>query len=197
MKYPTDYVEMIEKGFKKIFFVDLETTGLDFFRNEILTASVSVCDYETLAEIDAIELKFKPENLQFWSPEAEKVHGIKLQQALDFPENKLSSAELMSFLHLHKCDWVQPLVSHSLNFRGGYFDQFFLSAHFMKQEKEFELRRICGISQSTIDYAKQCLKLENYKLSTLASYYKIELNHHDAKSDREACQKLYKIFRSL
>jgi DNA polymerase III epsilon subunit-like protein len=198
MKYPFEYVEAIEKKFEVAFFIDLETTGLDAMRNEILTASVSVCDYKTLEQIDEIDLTFCPRDVKFWDEGAEKIHGIKLQTALAFPDAVEQSRELMRFFLKYKREGTQPLVSHALNFRGSYFDQNFLMMHFLKLKEEamYTMRRVCGISQSTIDFAKAAnLGVQNYKLSTLAEYYQIELDHHNAKSDRQACQTIYKRLR--
>lgn len=197
MKYPVEYAPIVEDKFEVCFFVDLETTGLDPMRNEILTVSLSVCDYKTLEQIEEIELEFKPVNLKYWSEEAEKVHGIKLQKALSFQDKRHSTNEMMRFFKRHQKEGVQPIVSHALNYMGAYFDQNFLMQHFFRtaDEQLYQYRRICGISQSTIDFAKALGGFENYKLSTLCKFYNIPLNHHNSKSDREACQKLYKIFR--
>jgi DNA polymerase-3 subunit epsilon len=197
MQYPEEYYPIISDKFEVCFFVDLETSGLDAMRNEIITASLSVCDFKTLEQIDEIDLEFRPQNIKFWSEEAEKIHGIKLQKALSFPSKKESTKELWNFLTKYKKEGTQPMVSHSLNTRGYFFDQNFLSQHFSRNSDElyFNFRRICGISQSTINFAKAMGGFENYKLSTLAKHFGIELNHHDAKSDRKACQTLYKIFR--
>lgn len=198
MKYPEEYSETTEKNFNKIFFVDLETTGLDAMRNEILTASISVCDYHTLDQIEEIELTFKPQNLKFWSQEAEAVHGISLQKALTFQDKIHSTNELIRFFKRNSSPFPQPLVSHALNLKGYFFDQNFLLQHFMRSSQElfFEFRKMAGVSQSTINYAKAIGGFPNYKLSTLCAHFGIPLDHHNAKSDREACQKLYSIFRS-
>ncbi len=195
MKYPKEYADLIESMFEVIFFVDLETTGLDAMRNEILTASISVCDYQTLEQIEKISLTFKPENLAFWSEEAEKIHGITPQKALLFTDKKTASREMAAFFNKYKKKGTQPLVSHSKLWMGGYFDQNFLFHHFMQYDWEFNFRRICGISQSTIDFTRAILKLENYRLSTVANHFNIPLIHHNAESDREACEQIYRICR--
>lgn len=197
MKYPYEYAEIISKQFEILFFVDLETTGLDAMRNEILTASLSVVDYNTLEEIDSIDLKFRPEVLQHWSKEAEAIHGISLPMALSFPEKAESTRKLLEFLSKHRKDGVQPMVCHALNFKGGYFDTNYLAQHFFRTKDDllYFFRRVCGITESTIDYAKALGGFENYKLGTLCKHYSISLDHHDARSDRMACQALYKIFR--
>lgn len=196
MKYPAEYVKMIEDKFEVIFFVDLETSGFDVLRNEILTASISVCDYKSLEQIEKISLEFKPEHLKFWSEDAEKVHGITPQKAVTFQDKKQSSREMAAFFKKYKKEGTQPIVSHAKRFMGAYFDQNFLLHHFMQYDWYFEFRRICGISQSTIDYTRTIVTLENYRLSTVAKYFNIPLNHHNVESDREACEQIYRICRN-
>lgn len=198
---------MIEDGFEVAFFCDLETTGTDTIRNEILTASLSVCDYRTLEEIDSIELKFRPRFPAFWEKEAEeKAHKIPLGLALTFPDNRVSTIEMYDFLKRHMKTTTQPMICHALKF-AGYFDTAFLESHFYGYGAMFLYRRICGIHQSTITYAKEWSKEsgvnpidpvtgeKSFSLDALCAHFGIPLDHHNATSDRKACQALYKLFR--
>lgn len=63
---------------KTLLFVDLETTGTDSLRNEILTLSIAACD--RWGELESLELKMRPE-YDSWEIEAEKVHGISRFEA--------------------------------------------------------------------------------------------------------------------
>jgi DNA polymerase-3 subunit epsilon len=39
----------------------------------------------------------------------------------------------------------------------------------------------------TVQASKQALVLPNYRLSTVADYFRLPLNHHEALSDARAC----------
>lgn len=199
MIYPVEYVPMIENGFEVSFFVDLETTGLEPMRNEILTASLSVTDYDSQVEIDSIELKFRPTRIAWWNVESAAIHGVTLDEAMTFPSTKESTDRMYDFLLKHSRSRTQPMVCHALKF-AGFFDTAFLEGHFLEHDLMYEYRVICGIHQSTITYAKAyntAMKagFDDFKLDTLCRHFKIPLDHHNASSDRKACQQLYKIFK--
>lgn len=177
---------------EKFICIDLETSGLDSYRNEILTVSVSLCNKH--GEIDSIELNFKPES-QFWDDDAEKIHCISRFQASKFNEKILSSKQLIEFINQDKD--LKIIVCHALK-TSSYFDWKFLQAHFDKYDRRHTLYKSIVQCQSTITWFKYLDRIgydknSEFNLKHLSAKYGIELEHHNAASDRIACQKLFFI----
>ena len=188
---------MFIDGIDIAFVVDIETTGLDTFRNEILTLSISAVRIETLEELDSAEFSFKPEYKQFWSDEAEKIHGISWEESLAFPDKLTEWKKVLAFM-MNYCSAPQIMVCHAL-WMGKYFDSNFIDCQLDLLGLLFEKRKYVKGTISTISMAKDCVKMglistNSFKLNVLCDIYGIGLNHHDAKSDRMACQELFKIF---
>ena len=79
-------------------FIDLETTGLDPARHEILEAAVIRVDGETLAEIDHTDVRVHPERIEDASPEALRINGYT-------PEAWKDAANLAQAL-----EWIAPML---------------------------------------------------------------------------------------
>jgi DNA polymerase III alpha subunit (gram-positive type) len=195
----------------KAFFCDIETTGLLATESEVITAAFIVADYDSLIVEGAKLFKFRPNFPQKWSKEAESVHKITLEEALTFPEKKSEMVKMI--------EWLQSFgtgafICHAFKGNGsvfngirqdkGYFDwnHLFLSA--FDNELHFEWRKIFNeqLIESTDTIGRLLksqgkIKVENMKLDTLCKAFDIPLNHHCAKSDVEACFKIYKHFRRL
>jgi len=175
----------------KAFVCDLESSGLDFFRNEILSLSCSYVEDEK--ELGSIEVTFRPES-KFWDDGAEKVHGISKFAAARFDDRKESSKKFLDFI---KSFPRSPMVCHALKMRG-LFDAIFLEAHYELMDQRFELYKSFSRYESTLMMMKELHKngvfqLEKFSLDYLCNQFSIPLVHHDAKSDRLACQQLYWI----
>jgi len=193
--YPKSDRDYFADKYKNIFFFDIETTGLDPWNREMITMSLSVCDLKEQKEIDAIEIKMRPETNN-WDLGAEKVHKIPQHVAREFPSRKEGRDQILGFMDFYKEDTPQVICCHALDMGKGLFDWNFLFAEFFKNGNHYELYKYIHNVRSTITFAQEIarlghVKFENNKLNTLSAHYGIELDHHDAKSDREACQELY------
>lgn len=67
----------------RIAFTDLEMTGLDPLRHEIIEFGMILADRETLEEIARFEKKVIPEHIELGMPEAFAVNGYKPELWLD------------------------------------------------------------------------------------------------------------------
>lgn len=173
-----------------VFVVDIETTGLDFWRNEILTISISaVSNFVTVSEE---VFKFKPERKQYYSAESEQIHGISLKEAMGFNNSKKEWNRFLDFISSFS-ERPLPIICHAMWF-GKYFDSTFIDCQLFMRELLFEKRKFIGKPVSTITMAKSIYNYESYSLDSLCKRYSIPLDHHNAVSDRIACQKLFEIF---
>lgn len=214
MKYPADYPEILSDKFKTLFFVDIETTGTDYWRNEILTWSMSAVDYYSLEQIDEIELTFKPHNLKFWSRDSEKIHKIPLSKALYFEDKMTSSLKALEFIEKYSFNSPQVLVCHAFDkYRNGdLFDANMIKWHMEKLGLRFRYQKSIRFTQSTATFFLEAKKQgyhvsdklfsqedeeKGVALKVLCKKYGIALDHHNAKSDRQACYELYKIARAF
>ena len=98
-------------------FIDLETTGLDPARHEIIEAAVIRVDGETLAEIDHTDVRVLPERIEDASPVALRINGY----TPDAWKDAASQAQAL--------EWITPLLDGAV--LGGHnpgFDRAFLEA---------------------------------------------------------------------
>ena len=90
-----------------IFFVDCETTGTDYWRNEILTKSLVVTDYD-LKILEIETFKFRPE-FDTWDRESERIHGITYNEASTFGDKRSAYTDMLEFIesfgsnHMYVC----------------------------------------------------------------------------------------------
>jgi hypothetical protein len=195
----------------KAFFCDIETTGLISTESEVVTAAFIVADYDSLKVEGAKLFKFRPEFPAKWSKEAEAVHKITLQEALTFNEKK---TELLKMI-----DWLNgfgsgAFICHAFKGNGsvfngkrqdkGYFDWNHLFLMAFDNGLQSEWRKIFNenLIESTDTIGrllkdKGRIKVDSMKLNTLCEAFGIPLEHHCAKSDVEACYKIYKNFKGL
>lgn len=172
---------------------DIESTGLDFWRNEILTISASIMD--GLKVVDEFEGKFRPIDFQTWSSEAEQVHKISVPDAMAFNDQKEETIRFGKFISQVKKQ--SDFVCHAINYRGSYFDTGFLQAHFTKHGLLYNYRKYFKSTLSTIDLMRKYsgelgYPDKSYKLDRVCSFLGIPLDHHNAQSDRKACEQIYK-----
>ena len=170
---------------------DIETTGTDFFRNEIITLSCGL--YNDGLEIDSLEMNLKPVRKHYWQPEAEKVHKISWGEAQGFRDANQCFEELIRFMNFYG---VGDFVCHALWF-GNYFDRAFIEAQMSLFDINYRYRKnVRTRTISTLTLAKKLQKngfisVDSFGLGVLCKHFGINLDHHNAMSDRKACAELY------
>ena len=180
-------------GKQKLFWFDVETTGLDPVKNDILTlAGVFEIDGKI---IKGISLKMQPFSYENISKEALEINGLTIEQIKTFDEPKVAYNKLVSFLNT--C--VNRFNKNDKMIPAGYnvgFDVNFL----------FELFKKCGdpYCGSYLDYHKLDIAsivlffkihgffdFHGFKLEKVAQALEIPINAHDAKEDILATRKVY------
>ncbi|MFA5791519.1 MAG: 3'-5' exonuclease [Candidatus Paceibacterota bacterium] len=168
-------------------FIDIETTGLNFIKNEIIEIGC-VLTTPTLEVIEEFELKIKPERIDNADPVALKVNHydpILWERAYS-----LEKAIKIFLKKVKGCIMVGQNVA---------FDSGFLEYVFNKIEMENTMH-YHKLDTISIAWAKLHKKtdIEHFSLREMCKYFDIEnKNAHTALSDARATFELYKKLMNL
>lgn len=168
--------------------IDVETTGFDPFSNSIITTGLIINKKSYL-------IKSRPESKEKWGDAAEKIHGISYETAMSFPSQTHACEELLSLIPSDS-----KFICHSTKRLGSFFDWTMFTGMMFKQDLLFEWRsRFMNKLDSRMNLAstlimarESTLQLPNYKLNTVAKYYDLEHDHHDALSDAKVTDEIYR-----
>ena len=187
---------------KYIFVTDIETTGFSPKKNDIIELAGIIVkkngdDFEL---IDSFSENCRPYSRSTWTVGAEMIHKIGIHEAFSFQHPRKMLINFLKFLLPYKHSDNLPLlfVCHAKN----KFDYKFIKEAFEKEMLVSSFNKVFSEKkyESTIDIAqkyKSALGVENLKLPTLAEYFDIKLNHHEATSDANACLEIYKKLKNM
>lgn len=180
----------------KILWFDVETTGLDPVKNDIVTLSA-------LIEIDgkverSLDLKIQPIDWGNIEEEALKINGLTVEEMKTFDSPKIAHEKLVAFFerYINRYDSTDKFQPAGYNIT---FDMLFLAEFFKKcGDKYFgswvDYHKFDVATLVQFLHLKGTLDLENYKLVTVGNAMGIEFKAHDAKADiiatRDICYKL-------
>ncbi|HNW71806.1 MAG TPA: 3'-5' exonuclease [Candidatus Paceibacterota bacterium] len=168
-------------------FTDLETTGLNILKHEIIEIGCVITDYK-LKVIEEFEIKIKPENIENADLVALKVNGYN-------DEDWKDAMSLKNALHIFS-DKAKDCIMVGQNVA---FDSWFLEYNFAKLNLKNTLHyhRLDTIS---IAWAKLHKKEEvnHFSLREMCKYFGIKNeNPHRALSDAQATFELYKKLMNM
>ena len=166
--------------------IDIETTGLSAGKHELLTAHIIKTDGRE--KLDEKTFYFKPNVFRPDYFKAQKIHGISIEKAREFRPKQQEILDC--FL------WISDetiMVCHSKK-ANHYFDYGFLllECDFLDMRQDFYKKFKHVISTHTL--VKDFTKLKKLDLASICKHYGISLNHHDAKSDCNACFDIFRMF---
>jgi len=172
--------------------VDIETTGLNQWSNEILTCAIVTLDND-LKEVERNEFRRKPECIAQWSRDAEEVHKITIEQAITFDSGKVFRKNLKEYLLSFGQDSVFVCHSYPMFGKLDLIDYQFIFSEFNRLGDHWWLYKKFprGNILSTIS-RRNIYPVESQKLNVWAEFLKIELDHHDAMSDALACAEVFR-----
>lgn len=181
----------------------METSGFSHKSNDVIELAAIVAikhpdgGYGHLATFHE---RCRPYGRKSWSSGSENVHGITFDEAITFQEPRKMLIKLLKFLVPFKHQENHPLkfICHAK----GKFDFRFLESAFSKEFLGTSFAKVFHKDhyESTIDLVakyKEVYGLPNLRLSTVCEYFEIELDHHKALSDTEACFELYKKLKRM
>jgi len=180
----------------KIFWNDVETSGLDPKRNDIISlAGIIEVDGKIKEEFKFNIQPFDWDNIEL---SALKVNGITVEQLKTFMTPKEAHKKLTNILgkYVNKYDRNDKFQFAGYN---NDFDIKFMSEFFKKcGDKYFgswiDYHRLDPQVLLQFLHLKGDIDLPNYKLETIAKYFDIKLNAHDAMSDIKATREIvYKL----
>jgi len=178
------------------FFVDVETSGFDFWRHSIIQVGCIFTD-KYLNIIKEYKSEIKPNKGEWWSDDAYKIHGLSQGELKHAPslEHVLNDIynTLDTLIPLHG---LPKFVDHSR----GKFDWKWLFVSSCKASLEFRHRRYFHVDryESTEFLARNShLGFDSAKLDYLCNFYNIKLRHHDALSDVYGCYEIYKKLKHI
>lgn len=185
----------------KILSVDLESTGLDPFNNSWITGSLGILDFDTLETLDELELESRPTD---WSHEAFLIHGIRRQKAMAFPPRIKALEKLIEFVPKEPFYFLCHAKPWHKDGSFYHFDYAFLKSDFVKYLdihtfwRYFDDKLVMSTQTIAVDLRKRkLLKIDSTKLDVLCRSFNIDLDHHNAKSDRVAMELLLGELRDV
>ena len=183
---------------KKALWFDVETTGLNPKRNDIIQLA---CMVEIEGNIvETWESKIKPCDTTTIDHRALEVNKLRVEDVLKYPEPKSVLKEFQKVLSkyvdkFNRGDKFAPAgynVQFDINFLSSFFEKCgdnYYGSYF--NYKSIDPLRIVHI----MDYERQ-IDLPNYKLATVCRHYNIPIEGaHEALADIRATRELFKMLR--
>lgn len=167
-------------------FLDIETTGLDFYHHEIIEVAAIETD-DQLNEIRLFERKIKPEHIHTAHAKALEVNGYTESEWVDAPGLKDVLTEL--------APWLEDVVlfAHNISFDWKFLQHNY--ARFGTVPKPAQQIDTMGIASQLIDEGKYH---GSRSLSALCKHFDIVNERaHRALGDTRACLNFVKAVRAL
>lgn len=189
----------------KYFFCDLETSDTDPYSNSIISYSFGVTD-ENYNQLNELDIFANPVGI--WDFEAQEVHKITQQQCKTFEHEITVWEKVLDWLHENK--GTKNYFIYQAREKGWYdaksgktnwgrFDWAFIEAMSWKYLNLFKLRQVFTSDddiKSLTPLLRADKRLQKASLADACKLHNIELDHHNAKSDRMALQKLWVIYNT-
>lgn len=190
---------MEKKSPKKIFYFDVETTGINWWENDITQLGFIIeIDGEIKVEKDLLA---KPVNWKTISPEALKVTGKTIEDLEKHPPAEEMYKELVDTM----AQYVDKFDKNDKFYPAGYnvqFDLYFLEEFFRRNNDKYlgsliNWKRLDPLPILYMMDFNGSMRLPNYKLETVCNHFGIEIKAHDAFSDIRATRDLLHKLQNL
>ena len=183
----------------KLFFYDLETTGVKHWKNGIHQISGAVeIDGKV---IETFDIHVKPNENAIIEPEALAVANVTLEQVNEYPPMRSVYSNIIKMLGKYVSKFNKKDKFHLIGYNNRSFDDQFFRAFFAQNNDVYFGSWFWADSIDVLVLASHCLQseranLENFQLRTVAKYLGVEVDEsklHDALYDIEITRKIYHI----
>lgn len=180
---------------KKALYFDVETTGLDDYRNDIIQLA---CLVEINGEVvEEFETKVMPFDFSSVDPKALEVNHLTIEELKTFPHPKEVHHKLTEVLAKYvsrydKMDKFTP-IGYNVEFDVRFLNSFFKKCGDKYYGSFFNWKLVDPLKKLyEWDYLDK-INLPNYKLLTVCTHFGIKINAHEALSDIKATRELLKL----
>lgn len=179
---------------KKVFYFDVETTGLDPVKHDIIQlAGYIEIDGEIKEEFN---FKYRPLDFDTINPGALEINGVTIEQLKEYPHADATRTQLVTIFnkYIDKFNKEDKFIVAGYNVQ---FDISFLSSFFKKCGDNFLFSYLDG--RAILDpypvlqflKANKIINIPTLKLTDVCKHFGIGfVNAHDALADIEATKKL-------
>jgi DNA polymerase III subunit epsilon len=180
----------------KVLWLDTETTGLTASSTIIQIAGIIVIDGK---EMERFNLKCRPFKGSEINPEALEVTGLTEAEIMLYPDPVEQHQKLTEIFgkYINKFNKADKfiLAGHNVSFDLAQMIRWFNKCNDKYLGSYIDFKRTLDTNQlfRAFQLAGVFPELENTKLSTIAEYFHIEFDAHDAVADVEATRKIGNI----
>jgi DNA polymerase III epsilon subunit family exonuclease len=178
---PTEIQTLITFFPEGIVAFDLETTGLSPIVDKII--EIAAVKLNSKGETETMQFLINP--LITIPTETIKYHEITNDMVRDKPTLRRPLEEFLQFIA------DTPLLAHNGQFDAGFVVKAKHDFQIpMGKNKIFDSCKMARAVFKKKSFPQEAVKPEDFKLSTLAIFYQIDLKHHQALSDSFVCLKV-------
>lgn len=182
---------------EKLFFYDLETSGVKFWKNGIHQIAGAIKIDGDIKE--TFEFKVRPHKDAIIEPEALAVAGVTQEQIMAYDSMEIVYRQIIAMLSKYVDKYNKSDKFHLVGYNNASFDNQFFRAFFTQCGDVYFGSWFWSDSIDVMVLASNKLKyvrntMVNFKQSTVAKYLGIEIDEsklHDAKYDTEVMMELY------
>lgn len=184
---------------KKLLYLDVETTGLNSWSNDIIQIAIIIeIDGEVKEEFTSTVKPFNPDKCD---PKALAIHGYTKVDFEGFVEPHTVYKQIIELMSKYvdrysKEDKFTP-VGYNVKFDCDFLKSFFRKNGDQYYGSWFNWRMIDPLYLlHYLDYRSK-IALPNYKLGFVCKHFNIPVQAHDATSDIKATRKLLQTLNSI
>ena len=182
---------------EKLFFYDLETTGVKHWKNGIHQISGAILIDGELKE--KIDFKVRPHEKAVIEQEALDIGNVTQEQIMQYPTMDVVYRQLITTLSIYVDKYNKKDKFHLAGYNINAFDNAFFRAFFVQNNDNyfgswFWADSIDVYVLASNKFKKERSNFENFQQRTVAKYLGIEVDEkrlHDAEYDISLCIEIY------